>query len=387
MVDVDKKDIEIIKKQLVIKTINKKKYYYYKTKFGVESPYLKRSKHQTTYVCPVNYNDEQIRACFCHAKMKLFGEMLKFFYETTLKNYKIKLITKKKIQLLEFLRFAYSTLLRGINKPDMEKYEDAVYTKYVYGTTSIEGNTYTLRETDLTLNEGLTIGGKEAREFHEIENYAKWKEFIQKQKNVKFDIPFIKKIHSIILDNIDNNAAGSFRMINVGIRGSDFVPTPGILVETEMEKLMKWLNTHYGRMYPIELASIFHQKFEEIHPFLDGNGRVGREILRLMLKDEGFPTIFVSNQNREDYLKSLDKGNKRDFRPLTRFIIKNLLEVHTELIEKSRSEMRKNEEGAKKCKECRKFKACAKLAIKYTKFIPKAKSSKSQRKKVNHIKK
>ena len=340
----DLDSIENIKKKLVIKIIKGKKYYYIKAQIAVDTNTYKERRNQELYVCPVSTNDEELVEKYYESKQKLIQKVAQHLHELTRKKYKSQFLSKKDLKLLEYLRFGYSVFLNQGAKSDQERYEESFYTKYVYGTTSIEGNTYSLRDTDLTLNEGVTVGGKNKREFYEIENYALLKDFLAKQKNMKLSLKTIKKIHSLILRNIDANIAGSFRKTDVGIRGSEFTPVPGILVEDELNNLITWFETNRKLIHPVEFATIFHQKFEEIHPFDDGNGRVGREILRQMLKKHGYPTIFVDSSNREEYLKCLDKGNKGNNKDLIRFVANNLLKVHNSLIQEARKESKANEQ-------------------------------------------
>ncbi len=267
---------------------------------------------------------------------------------------------------MELLRLSYIAL-KHYNESDRKRYEDAHFTQYVHGTTSIEGNTYTLRETDLTLNEGVTIGGKPKREFYEIENYGTLKRYLDTLKKIDIDTDFIKKIHSFILANIDDDSAGQLRKIDVGIRGTMFEPPPAIFVEENMAGLITWYKKNLKKMHPVELAAIFHQKFEEIHPFKDGNGRVGREIVRLSLRENGYPTIFIDMKKRENYLKSLDAGNTGDYEPICNFVVNNLLDVHYKLLENAQNDL-KSIKGM--CKKCAVKTECSGVLKKFAELFP-----------------
>ena len=106
-------------------------------------------------------------------------------------------------------------------------------------------------------------------------------------------------------------------------------------------------------MHPIECAILFHQKFEEIHPFKDGNGRVGRELLRIILSKNGYPSIFIDKSTREEYLKSLDEGNQKKHQRLINFITNNLFEVHKTLMNRfSKKEEQTLKNAESFCKDC-----------------------------------
>ncbi len=331
MVDIDK-----FLKKCKIKIVNGKKYYYTDITFFYFDGIYKHKKSEGVYIAPVNSNKDQIKFKIELVMFKSFLKTVKFYYEMSEKHYKSEVLTKKELKNLALLKISHISFLFKFAKSDLERYEQSMYTKYVYGTTSIEGNTYTLRETDLTLNEGITVGGKEKREFYEIENYGKLQAYIKSQKTIKFDENLVKKIHAIIMQNIDDDSAGSFRKIDVGIRGASFLPMQAVLVEEEIKNLFEWFDENTEKIQELELITIFHQKFEEIHPFKDGNGRVGRELVRIWLYIHGLPTIFIDKTNREEYLKCLDKGNTGNHTPLIRFFYNNLITVHKELLENTK---------------------------------------------------
>ncbi len=135
------------------------------------------------------------------------------------------------------------------------------------------------------------------------------------------------------MENIDFDSAGKYRRISVGISGVEFEPVPPVFIRDELRDLLLWHEENRGRMHPVELAAGFHQRFEEIHPFKDGNGRVGREILRLMLMENDCPTIYISPRNRELYLKALDSGNAGDKLALCEFIKQSMMDANKRFLE------------------------------------------------------
>jgi Fic family protein len=128
------------------------------------------------------------------------------------------------------------------------------------------------------------------------------------------------------MDNIDFESAGRFRRIDsIGIRGVDLAVSPAMLIEGELERI---LDSYYQSIqnggHPFEEAVLFHYMFELIHPFTDGNGRVGREILNKMLLDAGFPRLTVSESERERYIKALQLGNNKQYREMILIFIELL---------------------------------------------------------------
>jgi Fic family protein len=233
--------------------------------------------------------------------------------------YEVIHLRRDAIPYLEFTRYLIRVFNRIMPQNEIENYAEHFYTQYVHGTSAIEGNTCTLRDTDLILNESISVGGKELREIYEIKNYGMLRKFVEGYRG-DITLDFIKKINDIILHNIDESK-GNFRNVPVFIRGSVYEPPPAAVVEDEMEELISWYsNQRKENLHPVEMASLFHQRFEEIHPFAEGNGRTGREILNFMLKRNGFPSIFFGTPEREQYLDALDSGNSGNHIQLIKFV-------------------------------------------------------------------
>jgi len=197
-----------------------------------------------------------------------------------------------------------------LSPSEYEQAETLHETEYIAGTTAIEGNTLTVKQVDELLHKGISPQGKSLREQLEITNAEKAAKYRQDYMG-KVSILFIKRLHALVLENI-NDQAGMFRRIDsIGILGEDFAVTPAIQIEDE---LLEAISNYYTRVragsHPFEEALIFHYRFELIHPFIDGNGRVGREVLRHMLARAGYPDILIWREDRERYLNALRDGNK-----------------------------------------------------------------------------
>lgn len=163
---------------------------------------------------------------------------------------------------------------------NLKKYFDVELT---YNSNAIEGNTLTITETKVILEEGLTIGGgKSLREHLEVINHQEAINYIEDSVNKNIDISerAIKDLHAIILKSIDNKNAGVYRKNNVLISGS--------------------------KHRPVELAALFHFKYVYIHPFIHGNGRTARLLMNLILLRNGYPIAIIKNENRSEYMKALE---------------------------------------------------------------------------------
>jgi Fic family protein len=226
---------------------------------------------------------------------------------------------------VEQLKFAQLTLVDELTRDERREFERLLFTKYVYGTTSLEGNTYSEGETDKLLNTGLTSGNKTHREATEITNYLEVRSFVNDYRGIISE-QFIKNIQSILMKGIkDDNGklilTGKYRTIDKGVRGISFKLCRPEKIEEKMKELISEYEFGVRKsVHPLELACIFHQKFEEIHPFVDGNGRTGREILNFMLRRNGFPEIYIPPNERSNYLTALEEGNLSNYVPLIDFI-------------------------------------------------------------------
>ncbi len=201
-------------------------------------------------------------------------------------------------------------LLRQLNKcrpltqGEVERLRDEFLIEFTYNTNAIEGNTLTLQETALIIKEGITIAQKPLKDHLEVIGHKEAYYYVEEL--VKQKIPLsekvIKDIHSIVLLDKPQDK-GVYRRVPVRIVGAFHEPPQPYLVPIQMEQLL----TEYQEMkltrHPIEQAAWFHLKFEEIHPFIDGNGRTGRLLLNLELMKEGYPAINVKFADRCRYYK------------------------------------------------------------------------------------
>jgi fido (protein-threonine AMPylation protein) len=224
-------------------------------------------------------------------------------------------LTPKRQMELEETRYWAPTLETFLSPGEFNQIENIHETEHIAGTTAIEGNTLTVRQVDELINKGIAPQGKVLREINEVQNAVNAAKH-RIAYSGKVTIPFILKLHALMLDKI-NDQAGVFRKRDdIGIAGRDIAVTPAIQIENELEEA---ISDYYKRIHdegnPFEEAVIFHCRFESIHPFIDGNGRVGRELLRHLLSREGYPDILIGVNDREAYLHALedwDEGRVAD---------------------------------------------------------------------------
>lgn len=212
---------------------------------------------------------------------------------------------------------------RPISKETLKSLKETINLEWTYNSNSIEGNTLTLKETQVVL-EGITVGGKTIKEHLEAINHEK--AIVYLEELVKDNHPItewnIKNIHQLILKEIDDENAGRYRKENVTIKGAVHIPPDFLKVPELMEKLIldysKW-----NKYHPIVQAALLHGELVKIHPFVDGNGRTSRLIMNLSLMNNGYNPVIIKKENRLEYYEFLDKAHiNGDYTDFVKLIIK-----------------------------------------------------------------
>lgn len=212
---------------------------------------------------------------------------------------------------------------RPIPKETLKSLEESINLEWTYNSNGIEGNTLTLKETQVVL-EGITVGGKSIKEHLEAINHEK--AILYLNDLVKENNPItewnIKSIHQLVLKNIDDENAGRYRRENVTIKGVTHIPPDYLKVPELMEKLV--LNyKNWNNFHPIIQASLLHGELVKIHPFIDGNGRTSRLLMNLDLMNHGYNPIIIKKEDRLKYYEALDKAHTtRDYTDFVKLITK-----------------------------------------------------------------
>ena len=194
--------------------------------------------------------------------------------------------------------------LRPLPEEALKKIQDALDIEYTYESNRIEGNTLTLQETALVVNEGVTISGKSMREHLEAINHTEAISYIKDiaKQDIEISERTIKEIHALILHGIDRGNAGRYRTVPVMISGSTHMPPQPYLIEKQMEK---------EKVHPVLIAAYLHDELVRIHPFIDGNGRTSRLLMNLYLLRNGYVIITLkgSNDAKVSYYMALEKSH------------------------------------------------------------------------------
>jgi Fic family protein len=210
--------------------------------------------------------------------------------------------------------------------------------EYAYNSNAIEGNTLTLQETKLVIEEGITIQGKSIPETLEAKNHPQAIKYIENLITGRNEIneKTVLRTHKLIMTNIAEDA-GHYRTTRAKITGASFTPPPSPEVKPKINELLKWLEENPDEYTPIELAAVFHHRFVQMHPFTEGNGRTARLLMNAILMKKGYPFItIVPKRDRPKYLKALleaDLGNTSAFVNFVARCVERALDTYLEAIE------------------------------------------------------
>ena len=194
---------------------------------------------------------------------------------------------------------------RPLTEGEIARLTEEFVVEFTYNSNAIEGNTLTLRETDMVLR-GLTIDQKPLKDHMEAVGHKDAFYFVRDQ--VKEQAPLservIKQIHYLVLADKEEDR-GVYRRVPVRIMGAKHEPVQPYLIQPKMEQLLEAYKNSTEHIIP-RLAQ-FHIEFEGIHPFIDGNGRTGRLLVNLELMKAGYPPIDIKFTDRIAYYNAFDK--------------------------------------------------------------------------------
>ncbi len=245
------------------------------------------------------------------------------------KEFDLKVLSFSDLLSLERLKLNFEIVKRFFPE-GFESFKEDEFVRYAQGSASVEGNSLSLQEASIVLTKGASIAGKKIDEIKEIENMEKAAKVSSRIKEMNEKT--IKKIHAAVMDGFKDKKPGEYRGGPIFIQASKVKPVKAEEVEKEMKKLVEWNKKE--RKHIIELASEFHARFEYIHPFSDGNGRTGREILNWALQKEGFPRAIINLQNRGSYVVLLERVQlSKQYCKFTMFVM-GCLEKRAKEIEK-----------------------------------------------------
>ncbi|MBN2142420.1 Fic family protein [Candidatus Woesearchaeota archaeon] len=275
------------------------------------------------------------------SKARINDEMKKFSLELDEKivsyltkhienNFKIQYpLIQEEVRKIEEMNLKYKEIKRSLTRSDWLDIKKRFIANFIFESNALEGNSLTLKNFSEIIFENKTAASTDLREVYDAKNsYAVFSKLFNERKEMSE--ASILGIHRMIMKNIDERT-GYKKIPNV-ILGRNMELTIPENVPEEMKKLIRWYEEN-NKLHPLELAFKFHHKFERIHPFADGNGRVGRMLLNHILIRKGYYPIIIRKSHRNRYLKALRAADLGKSIPLMRFALEQAKETYRKFFE------------------------------------------------------
>lgn len=202
---------------------------------------------------------------------------------------------------------------RPLSDETIKSLKDYYRIGLTWSSNALEGNTLTESETKVVIEDGLTIGGKPLRDHLEATGHAEaFEHMYSLVKNKEISESNIKTLHSLFYKKIDETNAGKYRSSQVFLSGSKYpLPLPD-KIPALMNELIKNIKKYRKEEHPVIAVAKAHKDFVFIHPFIDGNGRVARLLMNLVLLQHGYTIALIPPLKRADYISYLEEAHTND---------------------------------------------------------------------------
>ncbi|MBM4248672.1 MAG: Fic family protein [Euryarchaeota archaeon] len=226
---------------------------------------------------------------------------------------------------LDMIKKAFASEERSLPDPVREKSLRAFAVRFTYDTNRIEGSTLSLRETAELLEAGITPARKAISDVKEAESHWRvFREVLGTRRDLSLRL--VLYWHHRLFCDTKPDIAGKLRDYQVYISGVKYTPPSPVEVHPLMTEMLAWYNRNKSRLHPVEISASLHQRFESIHPFGDGNGRVGRLIMNSVLHRNGWPMLNIPYETRRGYYNALERSQtRRDEDVFVRWFIRRYL--------------------------------------------------------------
>lgn len=227
---------------------------------------------------------------------------------------------------IKTLRETYETLRKG-KESLLQMIDEAELPENVYNSNAIENSTLTLKETEKILLEMEISRNISLREVFEAKNLARVVEYIKgKAGAFELNTETILFLHKMLISNIKDDIAGRFRQSGEYVRVGTYIAPPPEHVERLIEaNILQYLSD--DETYFSDKIAHFHLEFEHTHPFIDGNGRMGRVLINCQLQNLGLPPIIIRNKEKQEYYKAFrDYDENKNTKIMERIITLAIME-------------------------------------------------------------
>lgn len=228
------------------------------------------------------------------------------------------------------------------------KLEEHFKASHVYHSAGIEGNRLTMQETIVVLKEGIDISGKPLADTLEVRSLGAAYECLRTlaKSGERVTQVDIRSLHSLVVGDDPNLPDGAYRQIGVIISGAEYRPPEPLEVPARMADLVEWVNEPTKR-HPVVVAAVAHHELVAIHPFADGNGRVSRLLMNLLLMRSGLPICNIRREDRAAYYEALAYADEGLYEDLVELVLSRCSDLFSEYV-RIRTETKRMAEWAQK---------------------------------------
>jgi Fic family protein len=218
-----------------------------------------------------------------------------------------------------------------LDRVSLAKLEEHFKSSHVYHSAGIEGNRLTLQETMLVLRDGLDIVGKPVQDSVEVRLLGESFDYLTTlaESDQTIRETDIRSLHKLLIGDDPELSPGEYRNVGVIISGSEHRPPEPLEVPGRMEKLVAWIDANLGKN-PVICASVAHHELTAIHPFKDGNGRVSRLLMNLILLKRAFPICNIRREDRPTYFDALAFADVGIYDALVRIVYERSADLFAE---------------------------------------------------------
>jgi len=227
---------------------------------------------------------------------------------------------------------AFIDIHRPLTNDEVKELDKYFRIGLTYTSNALEGNTLTLSETKVIIEDGITVGGKPLKDCFEAIGHAKAYDFmlgIARSGSLVFDEAMILNLHNLFYSGVDAANAGKYRSYQVFITGTEYLPPTADEVPAMMKAFIDELNQKSQNLHPVVLAAFAHKRLVEIHPFTDGNGRTARLLMNLILVNRGYQIVSIPPILRLEYINAL-QASQRSENPSDKAFIQLIAECEIE---------------------------------------------------------
>ncbi|WP_163397665.1 Fic family protein [Flavobacterium fluviatile] len=245
------------------------------------------------------------------ALMALTAAQEELKYRKSVSKIKLSGALEKILKEIDWLKAKFDTTAQNNFNEILQK----TALEYTFESNRIDENTMTLKETEMVINEGLTISGKSMKEHLEAVNHQEAIRYLKDlQQNNSFYERDLLSIHNLIQRGI-NPESGNYRKIATASDKEPASPDKQLSIPKEIEEYFIWFEINKNKLHPVVLASEMHFRLFKIKPFNHANGKTSRLIMNLILMQKGYPIVNIkgNDENKRQYLKLLENNDSEDF--------------------------------------------------------------------------